>query len=90
MLGPFKLLVRLGTALIVFGILFAQTKGSDHTPGLIIWSAATMVVASALYLGWKKRSSLGHFGPVYHMLLSGELLLCGVVMIGMVKYLHHP
>ena len=84
----FKFLFGLGTALVIFGLLFAQTKSTDHMPDLIIWSVATAALVGALGLMLGKRLRVAEV-PVYLIVLVLELLFCGFALIGIVQHLHY-
>ena len=78
-----KALVGLGTALIAFGLLFAQVKSTDHTPDLVIWSSAAMLLLAALFVSWLKQA-----GPGWLVGIAVELLFCVYVIVDVLQHLH--
>jgi len=83
MLRLAKVLIGLGTALIVFALLLAQTKSIDHTPDLVIWSVATMLPVAAFFIRWLK----GH-GPGWLIGIAAELLVCAYAIADVLNHLH--
>jgi hypothetical protein len=84
----FRTLLGLGTTVMVFGILFAQTKSTDHTPDLIIWSLAITLLVAALVVGWLRKSKIGAFPEAWFVAIGFELLLCGYAIVDVLKHLH--
>ena len=82
-----------GTAILLFGLLFAQTKTTDHRPDLVIWLIAATLLSTALVLGRVKQGVLGSgvsrgVGPISQVIIAGELLLCLVIIIDVLQHLH--
>ena len=82
----FRILFGLGTAVMLFGILWSQTLSDDHTSALVIWSIASVLLFSALIAVWLKRSPVSSM--VWSLVLFVELLLCGIAIHGAITHLH--
>ena len=83
-----RTLVKLATAVVVFGLLFAQTKGLDRTPDLVIWSFATVLLVAALVLGWLKEPNVVDTVPGWLTAIFFELALSICMTIAMIRDLH--
>jgi len=80
-------LVGWASAIIVFGILLAQTKSTNHVPDLVIWSLATALLLAAIAKAWK-RTAVSN-AAITWLLVSGlELLFCLYVLVDVLKHLH--
>jgi hypothetical protein len=79
---------------MAFGILFAQTKSTDHTPDLILWLIATNLLIAALMLAWIKRGDLQTPtsawppGPISLITVSVQALFCAWVLEDVLQHLH--
>jgi hypothetical protein len=84
----FRLLFGLGTVMVVFGVLFAQTKGTDHTPDLVVWLIAVTLLLAALFLGWLKPQRAGRPAVGWLVAIAIELLLCAAFIADVLQHLH--
>ena len=82
--------VMLATALAIFGILFAQTKTTDHTPDLIIWSIVAVMLVTALPLCWLKRRDIGRSADGWFIAIAAQLVLVIGAITDLLKHLHSP
>ena len=80
--------VRLATAVMVFGLFFAQTKSPDHTPDLVIWSFATILLLAALILGWRKEPKVLATAVGWVIAILVELAYCIGVTVYLLMHLH--
>ena len=76
-----------GTAVSLFGILFAQTKSFNHIPDLVIWLIATFLLIASLWIALKK-SKAEPFAVAWAAAAAGELLLCVFVLVDVLRHLH--
>ena len=82
-----RALVGWATAIALFGLLIAQTKTSDHTPDLIIWSVVAILDVLALRVGWKKAVAKVSTGALL-ILAGGELVLSAALLVDILHHLH--
>lgn len=82
-----KRLVGWATAIIVFGVLFAQTKSTDHVPDLVIWSCASALLIPAVVKAWKQTAG-SNTAIILFFVSGGELLLCIYVIFDIARHLH--
>jgi hypothetical protein len=82
----FRILFGLGTAVMLFGILYAQTPSTDHTSDLVIWSIASALLFLALIVAWVKRSPAPSI--VWSLVIFLELLMCGYAINDIIHHLH--
>jgi hypothetical protein len=79
---------------MAFGMLFAQTKTTDHTPELILWLVAITLLITALLMAWMKKSGSGTPapdwppGPVSQVIVSVQVVFCAWVLIDVFQHLH--
>jgi hypothetical protein len=79
---------------MAFGILFAQTKSTDHTPDLILWLVAITLLITALLMAWMKKGgsetqrSQWPPGPISVVTVSLQVLFCAWVLVDVVQHLH--
>jgi hypothetical protein len=81
---------------MAFGILFAQTKTTDHTPDFVIWLVAILALSAALLIVWKQeRGPQAVEGwvpdalyPLYQVIIGGQILFCAWVIVGALQHLH--
>jgi hypothetical protein len=81
-------LVKLATAVEVVGLLFAQMKGTDHTPDLVIWSFATILLVAASLLAWLKEPNVVDAAPGWLITIFFELALSVCTIIAGIRDPH--
>jgi hypothetical protein len=82
-----KTLVGFATAIMAFGIFFAQAPSPNHVPDLIIWSLPTALLLVAVVKAWKP--CVGSNAALTWLFVSGgELLFCLYVLVDVVQHPH--
>ena len=71
----FWLLWALGTVTVVFGWLWAQAPGKDHSFDLGIWLCATVLLGTACLLLIRRKRAVAD--PWLLVFIGAELLFCG-------------
>jgi hypothetical protein len=90
--STFRFLFGLGTAIFLFGALFALTKHTDRVPDLIMFVAAAALFIAALLVGqlpnrMGKAASDWRSGPVSTTILVIEVILSASYIKDFVIYL---
>jgi hypothetical protein len=79
-----RILLGLAVATSLFGILFAQTKSTDHVPDLVIWLAALSLFLGTLWIALRKYKTAS---PAVFAAAVGALA-CLWILLDLLRHLH--